>query len=355
MTRDAYGPTGDARAERLERGYRRLLASYPARYRAIYGEEMIGVLMTASTPDQRRPDTREALSLITAGLRARLRMTSWTTRSAAWRPAAGAFGYLASVTLAALFLRYLIPGVYSPVTPSRGALVLAGSWTLVAVVAGIGLRAVAAIGASLGAFGLAVLLARTYGNDPGQVVTRWWQLVLAVTAAAALVTLVRTPAGERPPRFLSVRARVMVALAAVAACAAPALDYVSAAFAPDSPRIWREGIQAPWFNVPPIGHRAMFDLTMLLLAVTLAVVVVRQPPSVRRRIVLLAVPAPATALMVMLTFGGFLVSSPRFFPPVYLVAPQWITLVATPLLVFAVGARLVARYERKLASGDLLA
>ena len=33
----------------LERRYRRLLAWYPAAYRSIYGDEMLGVLMAAAS------------------------------------------------------------------------------------------------------------------------------------------------------------------------------------------------------------------------------------------------------------------------------------------------------------------
>jgi hypothetical protein len=47
--------TGEAGAAGLERGYRRLLACYPARFRSEHGEELVGVLMAGARDGQRRP------------------------------------------------------------------------------------------------------------------------------------------------------------------------------------------------------------------------------------------------------------------------------------------------------------
>jgi hypothetical protein len=56
---------------RLERGYRRLLALYPARYRRVHEEEMLAVLMTAAAEGQDRPGLAEAADLIIGALRVR--------------------------------------------------------------------------------------------------------------------------------------------------------------------------------------------------------------------------------------------------------------------------------------------
>jgi hypothetical protein len=56
---------------RLERGYRRLLALYPARYRRVHEQEMLAVLMTASADGQHRPGAVEAADLIIGALRIR--------------------------------------------------------------------------------------------------------------------------------------------------------------------------------------------------------------------------------------------------------------------------------------------
>jgi Domain of unknown function (DUF1707) len=56
-------------AGRLERGYRRLLFFYPARYRRVHEEEMVAVLMTAPPAGKRRPGIAEAADLIWGALR----------------------------------------------------------------------------------------------------------------------------------------------------------------------------------------------------------------------------------------------------------------------------------------------
>ena len=53
----------------LERGYRRLLAFYPAEYRRVHAEEMLAVLMTAAPDGQRRPGLAETADLIAGALR----------------------------------------------------------------------------------------------------------------------------------------------------------------------------------------------------------------------------------------------------------------------------------------------
>ena len=56
---------------RLERGYRWLLACYPAAYRRAHQEEMLAVLMTAAPHGRRRPGIAEAADLIWGALRVR--------------------------------------------------------------------------------------------------------------------------------------------------------------------------------------------------------------------------------------------------------------------------------------------
>jgi len=56
---------------RLERGYRCLLACYPAAYRRVHEEEMLAVLMTAAPHGSRRPGIGEAVDLIWGAVRVR--------------------------------------------------------------------------------------------------------------------------------------------------------------------------------------------------------------------------------------------------------------------------------------------
>jgi hypothetical protein len=354
----------DPRAERLERSYRRLLACYPAHYRAVYGEEMIGVLMMASTPHQRRPDGREAVGLLASGLRARLRLTSQASPSPAWRSAAGSFGYLAAASLAAMYLYSVTAGAwvvdptgtivwYIPLT----ALTVPVAWALAAVAAGLGWRLIAAAGATVATVGQTVMVAGVYVENPADLVAQWWRLVLAVAAAAALTTVIRPAAAGDRAHPLGVRARIAVGVAAILAGAAPAIEALTVIVTPMGPSGFSETYWGPLgsFGLPWMDHRPLASLAALVVMIALAIVVVRLSPAVRRRVVVLTLPAAVTALVVTLTFGGFMASSPRFIPPVYLIGPQWVSLMAVPVLAFVGGTWLVARYERKLASGALLA
>jgi DNA-directed RNA polymerase specialized sigma24 family protein len=56
----------------LARRYRRLLLAYPDSYRRQRGEELLGTLLDAARPGQRRPTTADATDLVLGGLRQRL-------------------------------------------------------------------------------------------------------------------------------------------------------------------------------------------------------------------------------------------------------------------------------------------
>lgn len=82
--RDRCGEPGRGRADRrLEAGYRRLLALYPARHRRVHREEMLAVLLTAARPGQRRPGLAEALDLVAGAVRIRCQPAS--KGEPAWR------------------------------------------------------------------------------------------------------------------------------------------------------------------------------------------------------------------------------------------------------------------------------
>ncbi|MGH3153439.1 MAG: hypothetical protein ACRDOB_22275 [Streptosporangiaceae bacterium] len=74
--RDSPRTNGGARrepaAEALERRYRRLLACYPAAYRAANADDMLGVALARSASGQRWPEPGEAVNLIVSGIGERL-------------------------------------------------------------------------------------------------------------------------------------------------------------------------------------------------------------------------------------------------------------------------------------------
>ena len=56
----------------LERRYRQLLVAYPAGYRQRRADEIVGTLLDAAAPGQRRPSLADAADLVAGGLRQRL-------------------------------------------------------------------------------------------------------------------------------------------------------------------------------------------------------------------------------------------------------------------------------------------
>jgi hypothetical protein len=58
---------------RLEAGYRRLLAFYPAAHRRVHEDEMLAVLMTQAPVGKRRPGIAKAADLLLGALRVRCR------------------------------------------------------------------------------------------------------------------------------------------------------------------------------------------------------------------------------------------------------------------------------------------
>jgi hypothetical protein len=56
----------------LERGYRRLLVSYPRAFRRENGQEILAVLMACAPDGQRRPGLAESADLIRSGMRMHL-------------------------------------------------------------------------------------------------------------------------------------------------------------------------------------------------------------------------------------------------------------------------------------------
>jgi hypothetical protein len=71
----------------LEDGYRRLLRWYPPSYRGRHEEEILGVLIAAAQPGQRRPSARESLDLLWSALKIRIRMTLRGADSQPWAAA----------------------------------------------------------------------------------------------------------------------------------------------------------------------------------------------------------------------------------------------------------------------------
>lgn len=78
----------------LEARYRRLLRWYPPSYRGRHEDEILGVLMAAAQPGQRRPGARESLDLLWSALQIRIRMILRGADSQPWADALAQAGLL---------------------------------------------------------------------------------------------------------------------------------------------------------------------------------------------------------------------------------------------------------------------
>jgi len=94
---------GDDRL-RLPRGYRRLLACYPAWYRRVHEEEMLAVLMTAAPSGKRQPGIAEAADLIWGALRIRCQPSRADTAEPVWRDALAVLSVIVPLIVVVRFL-----------------------------------------------------------------------------------------------------------------------------------------------------------------------------------------------------------------------------------------------------------
>jgi hypothetical protein len=140
----------------LERGYRRLLACYPARFRGEHGEELVGVLLAGARDGQRRPGLAESASLLRSALGMRLRPDASPSAGQGWADALAVFSLagpvllLATTVLAALDWSYALgPGRYTTLLGQPGFWITLGSQVVLAALALAGLRRAALVMAAV--------------------------------------------------------------------------------------------------------------------------------------------------------------------------------------------------------------
>jgi uncharacterized protein DUF1707 len=209
---------------RLERGYRRRLALYPAAHRRVHEEEMLAVLMTQAPEGKWRPGIAETADLLLGALRVRCQ-PSCGAAEPAWRdalavpsvilpvlillssaagearlllnfPAPGAFAYG--------FPRWLIPGLVPPLALAAGALL--GLWKRRA--------------GALAVTGVLVLLASGLLSRQGvSIAVGYDYLFLAV--GLELAALRASPGPRRGLQILTRKHAALVVIAALAVGAAP--------------------------------------------------------------------------------------------------------------------------------------
>jgi hypothetical protein len=337
MKRPYRGSAADA----LERRYRRLFTCYPASYRAASEDEMLGVAMAGTEPGQRWPAPGEIRSLMLGGTRMRLGRFLSAARTPAWRDAVGAFAFLATALLAAHYLQALDARL---VPLMRGGLgrpvpmdfVLAAAWPLTAAAVALRWRWVAAGAAVLDLIGVTVDLVAEHARNPSAVVGSWWQVVLIITTALAMLTWLTSP--RQSSRALPHRTVAAITAAVVVFAARPLVYAASTKVTP-----YHGGYMAS-SELDGIAGYLQYGL-IALVAMALLLGVTRLDRAARRRVLVMTIPMLAGWALVQWTFGGFLAASPRFVHPVQLTGPQWAALAAVPMLGLVAGMFWLRRRE----------
>ena len=156
----------------LERGYRRLLACYPRRFRDEHGEELLAVLLADVADGQHRPGVLESADLVRNGLGMRLRPDVSRSARQGWSDALAAYSLAAPVllllTTVTTFLLLLSVNSYPPamslIWPGLGVTVAIEAVIIVPVIAGRRKTALAAL----------VLAAAFLGLVGTRIPGLWW-------------------------------------------------------------------------------------------------------------------------------------------------------------------------------------
>jgi hypothetical protein len=231
--RSGGGARRESADEMLERRYRRLLAWYPAAYRAANEDDMLGVALARSASGQRWPEPGEAVNLIVSGIGERL---AGMLRRPDQRDTAAVMAIAGPVLMAAAAARtaagpFMLDPVLTTTHTSPRMLVtgiaLAAWWALVALAGMLRWRRAAAAGACLGLAGQVVVLTLTVANYFGMLTVAYWQVDVAlVTAASALGSL------RFQDRPISWRAVTALAVAAAILAGWPAAEVAAVTYTP---------------------------------------------------------------------------------------------------------------------------
>jgi hypothetical protein len=296
----------------LERGYRRLLACYPARFRGEHGEELVGVLLAGARDGQRRPGLAESASLLRSALGMRLRPDASPAARAGWADALAVFSLagpvflLATTVLAALTWSFAYGRAY--LTAPLG---LPGFWITLGVQAVLaalvlaGLRRAAVVmTAAAGVCSLTYLL--------------WSPAVLALAISVCileLAALAGSPGPRRGRDLVHWGHRVVLLLCAAAVAGYSALPW-----------------QAPW--EPMVTLRLMVIVVAVIAGLAKAVRL-----SGYFRLLLAALAYPYALLLASRAFR---------WPWFYLTFHEWLALLfAGPVLTAAVAVISTVRPRRR--------
>jgi hypothetical protein len=215
----------------LERGYRRLLACYPAAYRRVHEEEMLAVLMTAAPDGKRRPGMAEAADLIWGAVRVRCQ-PSRSSAEPGWRDALAVVSILLPLIVfvtTAVQVAWALPVIFDGAPNAfRDMLPL---WLLNQFTAPLALLALsllrlqriatrATVASLIGLAYLAILSYRAGGPDPGQVSTIAGGPYIMLALGLQMAAVTASPGLRRGLQLVTWKHIALTVIAAVAVAVA---------------------------------------------------------------------------------------------------------------------------------------
>ncbi len=204
----------------LERGYRRLLAFYPARYRRVHEEEMLAVLMTGAPEWKRRPGIAEAVDLLVGALRVRCQPSRGGAAEPGWRDALAVLSVILPAVILLIYavqetqilLSFPAPGAFSNGFPLWVLPGLVPPFGMVAVVLlALRMRRVAALAAVALLIWLLIWLASRLPSQGVFLATSEAYLFLAVGLEIAALTA--SPGPRRGLQILTWKHGALVVIA----------------------------------------------------------------------------------------------------------------------------------------------
>ncbi len=323
----------------LESRYRRLMAVYPRWHRREYEDEMVGVLLAAARPEQRRPGLRDRADLIVSALAVRAGGVAGGWRDDTWRRAAYAAQVIGTLVLVGVGVRRLVFAVLAS-SPQPLDTVRPAGWALVLAATLLGRRRTACALTVLLAAAEVARAALWYPQSPSRVLTVGWLIMTAVLVALLSAWLATGVPAARPRGLWWFGAAPAAGIAAGVTDATQAAGFFSGT--------WAWGVT--------LNGTGMIRYAVPLYLIAAAAAVrgwwgLTGP--VRRRLLTFAAPVTATAAVVTYGFAGFMYSSQRFSSPVLLVPVQWTVLGLTPVAAFALAVAVLGRWERVTSLIDL--
>jgi hypothetical protein len=192
----------------LARGYRWLLACYPAWYRRIHEDEMLAVLMADAPPGKQRPGLAEAADLLMGALRIRCQPSRTGEAEPAWRDALAVLSVIAPLIVVLISAAESIQALLAyPATwlPAYGFML----WVPFALAVPLGLAALVPLAlrmrrlAALAAAGLLIWL---LSGLPSQgVALAMFDACLLLAVGLEVVTLTASPGPRRGLQILTWR------------------------------------------------------------------------------------------------------------------------------------------------------